>query len=96
MCRHATDAMRTIHSPWQRNAGTSCRSQLVACLDGFGARIREADAVLVAAGRELVQLLGQIRLPFIIKVRAGHVNELVRLRLDDRHHPRVATTRGTD
>ena len=64
--------------------------QLDRAFDGFGAGIAERDAARSVARRDLRKFLGQGDHLFVVKVRAGHVDEAGRLPLDRFDHPGMA------
>ena len=74
-------------------ASCGISSQLDRGFDGFGSGISEVDASFDAARREGSQLLRQLHHVFVIKIRAGHVDQARSLVLYGLHNFGMAVAR---
>jgi hypothetical protein len=63
-------------------------------LDGFCAAVAKEDHRVIVEGGNRAQALGQLDLRQVVKVGAGHVDELLGLVLDSAHHARVRVAGG--
>src|SRR6185312_14941848 len=69
-------------------------SQLQRALDGFGSRVPKIELVGTRHGRDLAQAIGQLGHRFVVKVGAGHVNQLASLPLNGSNDFRMTMSSG--
>jgi hypothetical protein len=63
---------------------------------GLGSRVAEVHASLGAAGSQCCELLGELHHVLVIKIRAGHVEQLSRLLTNGCYDSRMTVACGND